>query len=244
MKKFLSAITSVVLTVVVFTISFHAPIFKLYAEEVESSSNTFEDSTLSEYHISTAQDFVDFNNSKLNFKGKKVYLDADIDMKDVNWTPKDFYGCFDGQYHTIKNYVINVEHDNYFHDSYCGLFLHNYGIIRRLNVDNFFISAISYYYGELVSDESTPHFGSICWSSGYWGTAYYYNDAVYAGGICAFNQGKIYGCTTDGNHLIKVYDRPKALFYCDPPYHKTENYYDATFKKTDHERLKAVFKQH
>lgn len=44
----------------------------------------------------------------------------------------------------------------------------------------------------------------------------------------------------DFENLIKVYERPKALFYCDPPYHKTENYYDAAFKKTDHERLKAV----
>ena len=41
--------------------------------------------------------------------------------------------------------------------------------------------------------------------------------------------------------LIRVYDRPKALFYCDPPYRKTENYYcNATFSKVDHERLKAI----
>ena len=44
----------------------------------------------------------------------------------------------------------------------------------------------------------------------------------------------------DFEDLIKVYDRPKALFYCDPPYHKTENYYDATFTEADHERLKAI----
>ncbi|MDE5619631.1 MAG: DNA adenine methylase, partial [Ruminococcus sp.] len=44
----------------------------------------------------------------------------------------------------------------------------------------------------------------------------------------------------DFENLIKVYDRPKALFYCDPPYHKTENYYDATFTEADHERLKVI----
>ena len=33
----------------------------------------------------------------------------------------------------------------------------------------------------------------------------------------------------DFENLIKVYDRPKALFYCDPPYHKTENYYIMQF---------------
>ena len=44
----------------------------------------------------------------------------------------------------------------------------------------------------------------------------------------------------DFENLIKVYDRPKALFYCDPPYHRTENYYDAVFTETDHERLKDI----
>lgn len=42
----------------------------------------------------------------------------------------------------------------------------------------------------------------------------------------------------DFENLIKVYDRPKALFYCDPPYHTTEKYYDAEFSINDHERLK------
>ncbi|MDE5620140.1 MAG: DNA adenine methylase, partial [Ruminococcus sp.] len=44
----------------------------------------------------------------------------------------------------------------------------------------------------------------------------------------------------DFENLIEVYDRPKALFYCDPPYHKTENYYNTTFTKDDHKRLKAI----
>lgn len=42
----------------------------------------------------------------------------------------------------------------------------------------------------------------------------------------------------DFENLIKVYDRPTALFYCDPPYHKTERYYDAEFTEADHVRLK------
>ena len=41
--------------------------------------------------------------------------------------------------------------------------------------------------------------------------------------------------------LIKVYDRPKALFYCDPPYYKTEKYYTATeFKEEQHVQLRNV----
>lgn len=42
----------------------------------------------------------------------------------------------------------------------------------------------------------------------------------------------------DFENLIRVYDRPKALFYCDPPYHTTEKYYDVKFSEDDHLRLK------
>ncbi|MFQ9820095.1 MAG: DNA adenine methylase [Acutalibacteraceae bacterium] len=41
----------------------------------------------------------------------------------------------------------------------------------------------------------------------------------------------------DFEDLIKVYDREKALFYCDPPYHKTERHYTVKFTEDDHERL-------
>ena len=40
------------------------------------------------------------------------------------------------------------------------------------------------------------------------------------------------------DNLIKVYDREKALFYCDPPYHKTEHYYQNTFTEEDHVQLR------
>lgn len=42
----------------------------------------------------------------------------------------------------------------------------------------------------------------------------------------------------DFENLIKVYDREKALFYLDPPYHGTEKYYKADFNMNDHKRLK------
>lgn len=44
----------------------------------------------------------------------------------------------------------------------------------------------------------------------------------------------------DFENLIKVYDRPKALFYCDPPYHSTEKYYDVQFTEKDHIRLRDM----
>ena len=38
--------------------------------------------------------------------------------------------------------------------------------------------------------------------------------------------------------LIKVYDRPTAFFYCDPPYYKAEKLYDVPFDEADHLQLK------
>ncbi len=46
----------------------------------------------------------------------------------------------------------------------------------------------------------------------------------------------------DFEDLLKVYDRPSALFYLDPPYYGTEKYYQAQFAKGDHERLCSVLK--
>lgn len=43
--------------------------------------------------------------------------------------------------------------------------------------------------------------------------------------------------------VIKVYDRPTALFYLDPPYVNTEKYYDSPFSAQDHHRLREVLSQ-
>ena len=42
----------------------------------------------------------------------------------------------------------------------------------------------------------------------------------------------------DIDNLIKVYDRPNALFHCDLTYHTTEKYYSYVFTNDDHIRLK------
>lgn len=47
----------------------------------------------------------------------------------------------------------------------------------------------------------------------------------------------------DFEDLIKVYDRPYAFFYLDPPYYGTERYYQAQFATEDHERLCRVLKE-
>lgn len=42
--------------------------------------------------------------------------------------------------------------------------------------------------------------------------------------------------------IIRQYDRPEALFYCDPPYHSTEKHYTEVFTENDHLRLNNTLK--
>lgn len=44
----------------------------------------------------------------------------------------------------------------------------------------------------------------------------------------------------DFERIIRTYDRENSLFYCDPPYVKTEKYYDVNFTNSDHVRLKQA----
>jgi DNA adenine methylase len=46
----------------------------------------------------------------------------------------------------------------------------------------------------------------------------------------------------DFEDLLKVYDKPNALSYLDPPYYGTERYYDVKFTLEDHIRLNRVLK--
>jgi len=49
----------------------------------------------------------------------------------------------------------------------------------------------------------------------------------------------------DFEALIKQYDRPHTLFYCDPPYFGTERYYDhgdSNFNKDAHKRLAEILR--
>lgn len=47
----------------------------------------------------------------------------------------------------------------------------------------------------------------------------------------------------DFQNLMEVYDRKNALFYLDPPYYKSEKYYDEEFGENDHIRLLETLKK-
>ena len=40
--------------------------------------------------------------------------------------------------------------------------------------------------------------------------------------------------------IIKTYDRPGALFYCDPPYFGAEDFYDVDFNEVSHQLLRQM----
>lgn len=44
------------------------------------------------------------------------------------------------------------------------------------------------------------------------------------------------------DNLIRVYDRPKAFFYCDPPYYGAEKFYGVSFEEEEHQRLHDCLK--
>ena len=81
-----------------------------------------EQDKVDEFHIFDLEDLVAFSDSVNDgntYKGKTVYLDKDVDLKDVaNWSPigtKEHYfaGTFDGNGHVISNLTINEPSMNY-----------------------------------------------------------------------------------------------------------------------------------
>lgn len=43
-------------------------------------------------------------------------------------------------------------------------------------------------------------------------------------------------------NIIEMYDKEKALFYCDPPYYLAENYYTFKFKEEHHKKLNEILR--
>ena len=114
-----------------------------------------ETTTADEFVVKGAADLVYI--SKLsqtdNFEGKTIKLAADIDLKDISWTPmcadssaKRFAGTFDGQGYTISNLsVTNTA-------GYAGLFAstNSKAVIKNLIIDTATISSTNKFVGVIA----------------------------------------------------------------------------------------------
>lgn len=90
-------------------------------------------------NVDELKQFADLVNSGNNFEGITVYLDANLDLNNENWTPignneTQFCGVFDGQGHSIKGIKVEVE-------NYAGLFGYTTNVIKNLTVEDSNIKA-------------------------------------------------------------------------------------------------------
>ena len=114
-----------------------------------------------EFHLRSLEDLAGLTNlvneDGVNFAGKTIYLETDVDMNMGLWRPigdKDhaFSGTFDGQGHTISNlYVPGYE--------YAGLFgkIYPSATVKNVNVENAIIEGphyagtiVGYAYGNIL----------------------------------------------------------------------------------------------
>ena len=62
----------------------------------------------------------------------------DLDLTGIEWAPKDFIGCFDGNGFSIKNLSINEVYQNT--NVEFGLFKNLNGVVKNLNLENFCVN--------------------------------------------------------------------------------------------------------
>ncbi len=93
------------------------------------------------------------SNYEYPFKEKTIYLDTDIDLGGMEWTPigdyrfsaNRFCGTFDGQNHTISNFNITKKTDkNDSNKSSYGLFGNLEGTLKNLTVANATVNSYAY----------------------------------------------------------------------------------------------------
>ncbi len=120
--------------------------------------------TDSEFTLTTAEQLAGLAklvNEGNTFSGKTIKLGADIDLKNIEWTPigmadKAFNGTFDGQEHTVSNLVINSTGNN------VGFIGNAYGCkeIKNLTIHNANVTGTSYVgvvVGNLLGKASNCH---------------------------------------------------------------------------------------
>ena len=60
---------------------------------------------------------------------------------------------------------------------------------------------------------------------------------------CSERLAKVVVENRDFESLIKQYDKPSTVFYCDPPYYEAEDHYAVEFSMRDHARLHYVLRK-
>ncbi|NLT08377.1 MAG: hypothetical protein GXY08_02615, partial [Ruminococcus sp.] len=143
------------------------------------------DESLNEYHLRTAEELAGLsdlvNKKQVTFKNVNIYLENDIDLDGHFWYPIGslahgnknstfFEGAFEGKGHSIYNMKTP--------GSFCsGLFGYSKGTISSVNIVN---CSVSSSYQEIMEN-------------------YKDYDFAYAGGVCAYSEGRIGYCSVTGN---------------------------------------------
>ena len=143
-----------------------------------ADTSWYGDGTASEFTISNAKELAGLAQlvtSGKNFSGRTVELDADINLKGLNWVPvgggtssgKKFQGTFDGLNHTISNMsaINNFNYGNGFFGDASG------STIKNVTFDNAFVSR--------------------------------YKDLAYSGNVYGIVAGYAYGKTTFENVTVQ-----------------------------------------
>lgn len=168
------------------------------------------------WQIATVDQFLAFSKSVNDgstggYAGQYLVLTADIDLKDVEWTPigsmEDmenystmFFGTFDGQGHTVSNLTLDMNTPIVG----AGIFGMNLGEVRNLTAENIQIhctdtysmavgAVVGYNMGGVVHDVTLTGKNEIA--------------AVNAiGGICGGSTGKVFNCGVDGTTIVVLGD--------------------------------------
>ncbi len=125
-----------------------------------------------------------------SYENKYLKLTADIDLGGREWTPigsyTSFKGCFDGNGHSVSNFIIN---DAY--SCYVGLFADNRGTIKNLGVENAKVTGDAF-VGGICGFNYEDGTISNCYNTGT------VSGSSNVGGICGNNDGAIQNCYNTG----------------------------------------------
>lgn len=147
-------------------------------------------------NVEQLKDFAASVNAGTSYKNKVVSLLADINLNNEVWTPvgissqKGFYGTFDGQNHTISNFMLTTSSGNYG----AGFFGNLLGgaVVKNVNFDSVSYAVRSNVVGVVA---------------GYlYGSATFENINVTNANVCSFGKvGGILGMAADpGAHTLTL----------------------------------------